>query len=160
MSNYFCEQHKKISPHKNILMYTTILTGFICVLVLIQFTFGALISSRLSDRSISQLIYQSLLAAYNDNSTAYIVTISELNNNDTATINKNIINDNNAVNDDTNHQEEQHYNRPLLLFAENIFWFQDKMTKHYSKELVLHSEKTKQTKRILVWNKDFSGGLR
>lgn len=143
MSNSTGQSQKK--PSSNVI-FTTIIVGCICVLVVYQFSFGTLIS--MNSRSLNQLIYESILTASLNNITLPI----ELNNHSSITTSNATIFTNNITQAENN-------NSPPLLFDDNELWFQEKLT-NYSKVIVHHSETTNKTKKILGWNKDFNGGIR
>jgi len=96
------------------------------------------------------MIYESFLtSAYKISADSNVTFSTELNNSTTTT--------GNTIS--TNNEPAENNNSSILLFAENKFWFQEKMT-NYSKDIIHHSETTNKTKRILCWNKNFGGGLR
>jgi len=88
----------------------------------------------------------------NSNNITNITLPIELNNNSTITISNSTILT-------INNEQAKNNNSSLLLFAETKYWFQEKLT-NYSKFIVNHSKTTNKTKKILGWNKNFSGGIR
>lgn len=144
MCNDFWKSLKKKSTKKNIIK-TAIASGCIYVLFFYEFTFEILNSS-------SRSIYESLLPV-DSNNVIYINNIEpEPTNQTTSPTHKNMINNNLQ-------QAETIKNSSFLTYDESPMWMEKKMTNYFN-YIVPLSGTSNKTKRILGWNKDFSGGLR
>ena len=148
MSFYLRQSPKNCSIKRNV-NYKAIFFICICVLVIYQFSFGTIL---FYSRIINQFLYQSLIESKN---------FTTNNISDLATFepdNEIICSYQYGINNNEQQAKNVKNNSPVL-FAENPFLFEEKMTNYFKDIKVTLSQTKDKTKKILGWNKDFYGGL-